>query len=36
MDLMETVLYSEFFDGEPFYAISIDDSSRKYSMFWCV
>lgn len=33
MDLMEALLYSEFFDGELFYAISIDDSSRKYSMF---
>jgi hypothetical protein len=30
---MEALLYSEFFDGELFYAISIDDSSRKYSMF---
>ena len=33
MDLMEAVLYSEFFDGELFYAMSIEDSSRKYSMF---
>jgi hypothetical protein len=30
---MEAALYSEFFDGELFYAMSIDDSSRKYSMF---
>jgi hypothetical protein len=30
---MEAVLYSEFFDGEPFYAMSNEDSSRKYSMF---
>jgi hypothetical protein len=30
---MDTVLYSEFFDGELFYAMSIEDSSRKYSMF---
>jgi hypothetical protein len=30
---MEAVLYSEFFDGELFYAMSIEDSSRKYSMF---
>jgi len=26
---MEAVLYSEFFDGELFYEMSIEDSSRK-------
>jgi hypothetical protein len=30
---MEAVLYSEFFDGELFYAMSKEESSRKYSMF---